>query len=448
MMAESALKIPKFKIMGDALKVYNKVNGVAQEGATTQAAMMDFLQNNNDILRCFVEMLWQEQKPVVVGQLVWSPSLPNGVIAKVTQAGTLGADEPIWPSIVGSTVESGSAVLKIVLWAPETLPADGGTAALANNAEKLGGQLPAYYATATQLAAKAALLSPAFAGIPTAPTADAGTNTDQIATTKFVMTALSALSSQGKIVSYSLAQNGYCKWDIGLILQWGENVGGGGQTVSLPISFEVAFTAVVSADSSWCNASCHITTTTITTMNYQSNRPDIAQAGPVQWLALGCQLQWGKILGDTVNLKIINFPVSFNECFGGLALFNGDPVAAAEYATITDITNTNFKIYMYANNAGTGYANANIFYLFLGAQPQWGSSASLSGYVAVCIFPISFTTTDYTAVATGVMSAADATFGKENYVNNILWDFTSESQVAFRLSHLDRPTLKYIAIGF
>ena len=225
MMAESALKIPQFKIMGDALKVYNKVNGVAQEGATTQAAMMDFLQNNNDILRCFVEMLWQAQKPVVVGQLVWSPSLPNGVIAKVTQAGTLGADEPIWPSIVSSTVESGSAVLKIVLWAPETLPADGGTAALANNAEKLGGQLPAYYATATQLAAKAALLSPAFTGTPTAPTAAAGTNTDQIATTKFVMTALSALSSQGKIVSYSLAQNGYCKWDIGLILQWRKDPG-------------------------------------------------------------------------------------------------------------------------------------------------------------------------------------------------------------------------------
>lgn len=90
------------------------------------------------------------------------------------------------------------------------------------------------------------------------------------------------------------------------------------------------------------------------------------------YIVVGAQPQWGKILGDTVNLKIINFPVSFNECFGGLALFNGDPVAAAEYATITDITNTNFKIYMYANNAGTGYTNANIFYLFLGAQQQWG----------------------------------------------------------------------------
>ena len=84
------------------------------------------------------------------------------------------------------------------------------------------------------------------------------------------------------------------------------------------------------------------------------------------YLAVCWQKQWGKILGDTVNLKVIDFPVPFNECFGGVTLFNGDPVAAAEYATITDITNANFKIYMYANNAGTGYANANIFYLFLG----------------------------------------------------------------------------------
>lgn len=109
-----------------------------------------------------------------------------------------------------------------------------------------------------------------------------------------------------------------------------------------------------------------------------------------------CLIQWGKILGDTVNLKIINFPVSFNECFGGLALFNGDPVAAAEYATITDITNTNFKIYMYANNAGTGYANANIFYLFLGAQPQWGNL--WAGYTEVLNWYFPLTTSQVYAV--------------------------------------------------
>lgn len=42
---------------------------------------------------------------------------------------------------------------------------------------------------------------------------------------------------------------------------------------------------------------------------------------------------------------------------------------------------------MYANNAGTGYANANIFYLFLGAQPQWGYGNSESTQT----FPIKFT---------------------------------------------------------
>ena len=101
--------------------------------------------------------------------------------------------------------------------------------------------------------------------------------------------------------------------------------------------------------------------------------------------------QWGKILGDTVNLKIITFPVPFNESFGGVALFNGDPVAVAEYATITDVTNTNFKIYMYANNAGTGYANANIFYLFLGAQQQWGFTADSMSI----LFPMAFSSTSY-----------------------------------------------------
>lgn len=171
--------------------------------------------------------------------------------------------------------------------------------------------------------------------------------------------------------------------------QWGYQTvhGTNPVTYDLPIPFEEApFTVAISTGNSGNHASCGgFTKTTI-----------VLRAGTtagvwdtVGFFIIGCQLQWGKILGDTVNLKIINFPVSFNECFGGLALFNGDPVAAAEYATITDITNTNFKIYMYANNAGTGYANANIFYLFLGAQPQWGINTG--GAVRTSTLPIPFT---------------------------------------------------------
>ena len=130
------------------------------------------------------------------------------------------------------------------------------------------------------------------------------------------------------------------------------------------------------------------------------------------WCAFGIsQPQWGKILGDTVNLKIITFPVPFNESFGGVALFNGDPVAAAEYATITDITNTNFKIYMYANNAGTGYANANIFYLFLGAQQQWGYCSSRTA-----TFPIPFPTAALFVVAIPKTTSTSATATGAEYL--------------------------------
>lgn len=121
--------------------------------------------------------------------------------------------------------------------------------------------------------------------------------------------------------------------------------------------------------------------------------------------------QWGKILGDTVNLKIITFPVPFNESFGGVALFNGDPVAAAEYATITDVSNTNFKIYMYANNAGTGYANANIFYLFLGAQQQWGYCSSRTA-----TFPIPFPTAALFVVAIPKTTSTSATATGAEYL--------------------------------
>ena len=152
--------------------------------------------------------------------------------------------------------------------------------------------------------------------------------------------------------------------------------------------------------------------------------------------------QWGKILGDTVNLKIINFPVSFNECFGGLALFNGDPVAAAEYATITDITNTNFKIYMYANNAGTGYANANIFYLFLGAQPQWGIVYAEQGYIIVTL-PLAYSSNKYVVIGQDLDYTSNDTDG---YGENV--GVTQVTTTSIRVSITRGRYLSYCTIGF
>lgn len=166
----------------------------------------------------------------------------------------------------------------------------------------------------------------------------------------------------------------------------------------------------------------------------------------------GCSLQDGKQWGtNTIGSRTTRteaYPLPYSEFC--LPIVSGKGyVGGLNYGFGVGVTNFGLTSVTIANNSeDSSYRWTGYTYIVVGAQPQWGNSASLSGYVAVCIFPISFTTTDYTAVATGVMSAADATFGKENYVNNILWDFTSESQVAFRLSHLDRPTLRYIAIGF
>lgn len=138
---------------------------------------------------------------------------------------------------------------------------------------------------------------------------------------------------------------------IGCQPQWGENVGGGGQTVSLPISFEVAFTAVVSADSSWCNASCHITTTTITTMNYQSNKPDIAQLGPVQWLAIGIQPQWGYCVGK----NNVTFPIPFNSVWTVLGNAHGSNNSNNDHYFLGEFSTTGARFY-YSNMNLTGTA--------------------------------------------------------------------------------------------
>lgn len=221
--------------------------------------------------------------------------------------------------------------------------------------------------------------------------------------------------------------------------QWGYQTvhGTNPVTYDLPIPFEEApFTVAISTGNSGNHASCGgFTKTTI-----------VLRAGTtagvwdtVGFFIIGCQLQWG--FTNNTGRPYITFPFKFSNVFTAISCIchNGSPSEA----------NTVYNVSISGMNIGASGGGSGKYWCAFGvAQQQWGNSASLSGYVAVCIFPISFTTTDYTAVATGVMSAADATFGKENYVNNILWDFTSESQVAFRLSHLDRPTLRYIAIGF
>lgn len=164
--------------------------------------------------------------------------------------------------------------------------------------------------------------------------------------------------------------------------QWGENVGGGGQTVSLPISFEVAFTAVVSADSSWCNASCHITTTTITTMNYQSNKPDIAQLGPVQWLAIGIQPQWGYYVESQNPTDYRYWSIPFTSHYITMATKTYYEPKEEAVPWLVGIDMQKFICGYGANFIGSSYVSC----VGIGCQPQWGYQKQLT--VEPVVYPL------------------------------------------------------------
>lgn len=235
-------KIKAFLPLAEAFLQYAKKDGVANPSATSNQQMQGLFKNWSDTIFMMVQSFWQPNRQYVLNDTCQSPSMPANTIAICTKAGTSGSSEPTWPSLVNGSVEDNGVTWKLIEAYPQELPAKGGTADTASNALKLNGQAASYYATAANLALKAAIASPTFTGTPKAPTAAAGTNNTQIATTAFVANSIAAISSQGKIVAYNLAQNGYVKWDIGLILQWGYC---NGRQAIFPVSFVNAAYSIV-----------------------------------------------------------------------------------------------------------------------------------------------------------------------------------------------------------
>lgn len=84
----------------------------------------------------------------------------------------------------------------------------------------------------TQLNAKAALASPTFTGTPAAPTATAGTNTTQVATTAFVQTALGgAIEADYQVFTAAgtwTKPSGLSANALVIVEMWGAGGGGGG----------------------------------------------------------------------------------------------------------------------------------------------------------------------------------------------------------------------------
>lgn len=162
----------------------------------------------------------------------------------------------------------------------------------------------------------ASLASPALTGIPTAPTAVAGTNTTQIATTAFVisqvnnavpaatettagivklatesevtfLTNLSSAVTPGQLAAAfqgSKNLNGYIKFPNGVIIQWGQSTATTGTTVYYPISFPNYCRSVVATAG---DGLLQISTLTNTSFYWHDATNDVTTAWPVKWIAIG-----------------------------------------------------------------------------------------------------------------------------------------------------------------
>lgn len=132
-------------------------------------------------------------------------------------------------------------------------------------------------------------------------------------------------------------------------------------------------------------------------MNYQSNRPDIAQAGPVQWLALGCQLQWGKtISGNNVKTK---FPIAFTAfCMLSVSV-NSSNGNAAESVFRNGFGYTNKTLSDWILRGPTSDATYFADYIAIGCQPQWGVGAASTNIM----LPIPYTKVKFITLATSSM---------------------------------------------
>ena len=97
-------------------------------------------------------------------------------------------------------------------------------------------------------------------------------------------------------------------------------------------------------------------------MNYQSNKPDIAQLGPVQWLAIGIQPQWG------ASGYAVTFPIAFNVVYNVLSIPQTTASTSNAYwgrFYITALNKNGFNV------SDTG-AGSNRWIAIGSAQQQWG----------------------------------------------------------------------------
>ncbi len=74
---------------------------------------IELYRNNNTVLGCLANDLWQPGATVTAGEIRRSPNMVAGTSAKATSTGTTSTTEPTWPA-TGETVSDGGVTWKVI----------------------------------------------------------------------------------------------------------------------------------------------------------------------------------------------------------------------------------------------------------------------------------------------------------------------------------------------
>lgn len=240
------MEIPKF-IKGVA-KYFTYASDSGETTPTTQADLQELMKNNNTILECLVDGLWQPDKEMQLGQIVRSPNMPANTVAKVTSVGVTGTTEPEWPETVEATVSDGSVTFTMVTNIINSYTKTEIDAKMEDKADLVEGKVPTdqlpemdYVPKTgdTTIKGKLSVESPAE-----------DSNNNEVATTSWVKTLIekyiidNILSICG--VTYLLEQNGYVR--IGILrnftVQWGIGNPDANCDIFYPIPMTSTFTVL------------------------------------------------------------------------------------------------------------------------------------------------------------------------------------------------------------
>lgn len=173
---------------------------------------------------------------------------------------------------------------------------------------------------------------------------------------------------------------------IGCQPQWGYSTGQADLTTILPFPMTESFISLCCANSYWTNAGCNVSNTAITLSQAQTDKSSTRHNGPLCWLVLGKQPQWGNLWAGYTEVLNWYFPLTTSQVYAVCLTKHTKNISSGhnwEPARIEEWNNSYARIHP---DGDLGYSVIAI----CKAQQQWGTNTIGSRTTRTEAYPLPY----------------------------------------------------------